>query len=328
MPEWKHVTIQVVADAAGVSTATVSRVLAGLPGAGEETRKRVLRAAEELNFRGDPSAKMLRSRKSNSYGMVVPDLRNPFFPELIHSLEHRAQHHGRVLFISNSQNDTETELRRVEALVDRRVDGLLISPVDRRESVSTIRWAAERVRVVQLDRHAGTDAPYVGADHAATIRKVVTYLKGTGRERLAYVGFPDSSSTSKERIDAFTASATSESISVARIETGLPTTTARAIAAWIDQNPRQVEAIITTSDLHGIATKFELQALGIRVPEDVAIVSFDNTSLAAAADLTSVQQPVDLIAEKAIELIEGTDVAGDTIVISGHIVPRGSSAVR
>lgn len=328
MKHGNRVTIQRVADVAGVSIATVSRVLSGLPGAGVSTRERVLRVAAELDYRSDPHAKALRSGKSGVYGMVVPDLRNPFFPELIHTAEDSAQKIGRELFIANAQNDPKAEQRRVEALIHRRVDALIISPVDRRASTATVRWAADRVPVIQLDRRAGDFTPYVGADQAHAVEQVIEHLHSVGRTRIGFVGFPDSTSTSKERIDAFLTLRRAEPNVDSHIWTGTPAAAAEASARWIAENPGTLDALIASSDLHGISVKSELQRRTIRVPDDIALVAFDNTFLAAAADMTSVQQPGTQMAERAIELIESDDVVGETIIRADHIVPRGSSTAR
>ncbi|WP_150460744.1 LacI family DNA-binding transcriptional regulator [Nesterenkonia ebinurensis] len=319
-----HVTIRNVADVANVSTATVSRVLSGLPGASEETRQRVLKTARELGYQGDPNATALRLRKSNTIGIIVPDIVNPFFTALIHELETCAQQSGKDLFIANSQNDVIIERQRVQTLANRRVDALLISPVHRTMSSSTIQWAHSRIPVIQIDRHAGHIAPYVGADQNYAMNKALEHVTGTGCSRVAYIGYPESTSSSKERIDAFNTYISRHTSISSHIETGLPPHAAQQIADWIEFGECK-DAIIASSDLHAIAVKLELQRRGINIPSDVVLMSFDNTSLADAANITSFQQPIDLIARKSIELVEDSDSTGEVIFLAGRIVIRGSS---
>lgn len=288
-----RVTIQQVAEAAGVSTATVSRTLAGLPGAGAEVRDRVIRTADSLGYRVDPVARSLRSQRSGMVGLVVPDIVNPFFPELVRELEDSLQGSGMGILMGDAQGSAEVERLRVQALLERRVDALVISPAHARKSRRTVQDAASQTRVVQVDRRASARLPYVGADHHQAMVAVYELLRERDCRRFAFLGYDDGVSTSTERLRAFesvTADIDPEAAARTLHETQLAAD--EVSSEWLDAHIREVDAVITSSDLLAVSLQLALTERGLRVPDDVAIVSFDNTRLAAVAGLTSIEQPL------------------------------------
>jgi len=324
-----RVTIHDVAREAGVSIATVSRVLSGSAGAGEHVRARVLGIAQQLGYRGDSVARSLRSRKSNMLGLLVPNITNPFFPALIQSVELELQARQDGLLLADAQSTVSVETDRVRSMLDRRIDALLISPTDEELSQAIIDEALSQIPVVQLDRRAGSAAPYVGVDNAGAIKDAVAHLAAQGRSRFAFVGYSRGVSTSEARVDAFvkyTESIDPDSVTrILREEIGdgevVP-------AGWLDQILGDVDAIITSSDLIAVSLRDSLLDRGLRVPEDVALVSFDNTLLAAAANLTSIQQPLVDVARAGIALVSGLEVEVPIEGFPTTLVVRKSSSVR
>lgn len=321
-----RVTIRDVASEAGVSIATVSRVLSGTPGAGEAVRSRVLRIAADLGYRGDSVARSLRSRKSNMLGLQVPNIINPFFPALIQSIEIGLQEHLDGLLLADAQSDVEVEAGRVRSMLDRRIDALLISPTDEVASQVIIEEALGQIPVVQLDRRAGTAAPYVGVDHDSAIRDAIDHLAGLGRSRFAFVGYAKGVSTSEARVDAFlryTRDLDPRSADrVLREEVGDGEDVPKD---WLDTVVDEVDAIITTSDLIAVSLRGSLFDRGLRVPEDIAIVSFDNTLLAAAASLTSIEQPLKNLAAASIAIVSGRSAEVPPQGFPTRLVVRKSS---
>jgi len=323
-----RVTIHDVAREAGVSIATVSRVLSGSAGAGENVRARVLSVAQQLGYRGDSVARSLRSRKSNMLGLLVPNITNPFFPALIQSVELELQARQDGLLLADAQSTVSVETDRVRSMLDRRIDALLISPTDDELSQAIIDEALAQIPVVQLDRRAGSAAPFVGVDNAGAIKNAVDHLRAQGRSRFAFVGYSRGVSTSEARVDAF----------VRHTEAIDPGSAARILreeigdgevvpAAWLDEILGEVDAIITSSDLIAVSLRDSLLDRGLRVPEDVALVSFDNTLLAAAANLTSIQQPLVDVARAGIALVSGLEVAVPVEGFPTTLVVRKSSSV-
>lgn len=306
MARQARVTIQQVATAARVSTATVSRTLAGLPGAGPEVRERVIQTAESLGYRADPIARSLRSQRSGMVGLVVPDIVNPFFPALIREFEESLQGFQMGILVADSQGSPEVEKLRVQALLERRVDAIVVSPVHSRRSPTTLIDAAAYTTVVQIDRRATTELPYVGADHHRAMAEVYELLRQRGCRRFAFLGYADGVSTSADRLTAFESltkqidpAATSRTLHEGQLDSN------EVSAQWLDAHIAQVDAVVTTSDLLAVSLQLALRDRGLAVPDDVAIVSFDNTRLAAVAGLTSVQQPLAEMTRNATHLITG-----------------------
>lgn len=321
-----RVTIHDVAREAGVSIATVSRVLSGSAGAGDSVRARVLGVANDLGYRGNSVARSLRSRKSNMLGLVVPNITNPFFPALIQSIEGGLQARKDGLLLADAQSTPAVEAERVRSMLDRRIDALLISPTDEELSQAIIDEALAHIPVVQLDRRAGSSAPYVGVDNDGAVRDAVEHLASQGRSRVAFVGYSGGVSTSEARIDAFVKySDAGASERILREEIGdgedVP-------AEWLDSVLGDIDAVITSSDLIAVSLRDSLFDRGLRVPEDIAIVSFDNTLLAAAANLTSIQQPLAEVARAAIELVGGNAMDIPLEGFPTTLVVRKSSSVR
>lgn len=330
-PSRSRVTIHDVAAAAGVSIATVSRVLSGTPGAGLEVRERVVRIAAELGYRSDSVARSLRNRRSDMFGVLVPDITNPFFPALVQSIEVELQAGGDGLLLADAQGDVELEAERVRSMLDRRMEALLIAPTDEQGSAAIIEEALAHVPVVQVDRRACAAAPYVGVDHDRAIGDIVEHLRAGGRSRFAFVGYASGVSTSEDRVQALLRH-------TARIDPGAADRVLREEVAdgvhipddWLDRIVGDADCVIATSDLIAVSLRDSLLARGQRIPEDIALVSFDDTPVAAAAGLSSVRQPLRELAAASIGLVRRSAPTLPKRGFPATLVVRGSSdpAVR
>ncbi|WP_125613640.1 LacI family DNA-binding transcriptional regulator [Specibacter cremeus] len=323
----QRVTIRTVADAVGVSTATVSRVFSGQGGAGEDVTQRIFRVASELGYRGNSIARSLRSQRTDTVGLLVPNLLNPFFPALIQAIEVRLQAGGLGLLLADSQGSVGVEAQRIRALLDRRVDSLIISPVDQVESRTAIQEALRSVTVVQVDRQAGNDAAYVGVNHRQSVELALNHMRQLGRTRFAFAGYDAGVSTSEERLRWF--------LELTKdIDPGASTRILRETVGdadevpheWLDRHADGMDAVVTTSDLIAVSMQMALRERGYSVPEDVAIVGFDNTRLAAVAQITSIQQPLDDLAEAVAAKVEGTRLELPTDGFPCTLVIRHSTA--
>ncbi|MGV9797771.1 LacI family DNA-binding transcriptional regulator [Mycobacterium sp. NPDC003449] len=328
-PNKPRITIHDVAAEAGVSIATVSRVLSGTPGAGAEMRERVTRIATELGYRGDTVARSLRTRRSDMLGVLVPDITNPFFPALVQAIEIELQSRGDGLLLADAQGDARLEAERVRSMLDRRTDALLITPTDEHRSVDIIEEAQRHVPVVQVDRRACTAAPYVGVDHDAAVRDIVDHLRAGGRRRFAFVGYARGVSTSEARVQALLRYTASVDPNVAdRVLREDVADGVRIPADWLDRIVGDADCVITTSDLIAVSLRDSLLERGQRIPEDIALVSFDDTALAAAAGLTSVRQPLEQLAAAGVGLVRGREPDIPASGFAATLVPRRSSSAH
>lgn len=295
------VTIFDVAREAGLSTATVSRVLSESRTVKPETARAVHAAAQRLGYQTNYVARSLRRQRTQTIGLVIPDITNPFFPALVQAIETELRHIGYGLLLADAQNNPLIEAQTIGHLLTRRVDGILISPCDRRRSRQNIATAINHTHVVQIDRHAGMLTHYVGTDQTNAITQVLTHLAGQNRHHLTYLAGPPTASVSYERQTAFNRHAPGAHTLLGdfTVEWG------RRATETILTNWPHTDAIICSSDLIAAGVLRTLRNHHIAVPTQIAVTGFDDILLAEATEppLTTIRQPITTIAAHAVELI-------------------------
>lgn len=303
-PAHNRVTIHEVAQDAGLSISTVSRVLSGSRTVTPEIAERVRLSADLLGYRVDSVGRSLRTQRTHTLGLVVPDITNPFFPALVQAIEHAARARGLGILIADADNDPTVELSALRTLIDRRVDAVLISPAHREDSRDGLAEAARTVPVVQLDRVIDDSIPYVRIDQASPVETIVSRLRSAGRRHFAFIGQHGSITTSREREDAFARLMRShfpgEPLRVLR---GRMTAESAGDGAreLLERWP-ETDAIVCANDVIAIGVLQQLPESGAR--RVVAVSGFDDTLIASALRLTSVRQPVAELAELAIAAAE------------------------
>lgn len=196
-------SIKDVAVEAGVSVATVSRVLNGHPSVSPGARARVLAAVETLGYRPNAVARSLRTDQTRTLGLVISDVMNPYFTELARSVEEEARALGYSVIIGNADERPDLQDHHVTTLLDRRIDGLLVSPTDG-GSPRMLDAARAGTPMVFVDRWIpGVDVPVVRSDGRQAVRDLVAHLHGLGHRRLAIIAGPAATTTGRERVDAF-----------------------------------------------------------------------------------------------------------------------------
>src|SRR5579875_3246622 len=195
------VRLRDVAAAAGVSLSTASRVLSGSPGTSPKAVAAVLAASERLSYRPNLMARGLRARTSGLAGIVVPGIGNPFFAELVEALESALRDAGLDMILGDSGGAPSEEGQRLQTLVDRQVDGLVLIPAEQRARLSA--------PIVQIDRQVdGFPADFVGVDNQLGIRLVLQHLAELGCRTIGFVSDDAASSTGRSRSDAIRAAVT------------------------------------------------------------------------------------------------------------------------
>ncbi|MDA8301250.1 MAG: LacI family DNA-binding transcriptional regulator [Actinomycetota bacterium] len=324
-----------MAEAAGVSPATVSRVLHGTRPVHPDLRARTLAAAQRLNYRANRVAQALRTRSTGTVGMVVPNVANPFFPVVIQAVEKELRRHGAQLLLCDSGDDVGEEAELVRSLLDHRIDGILFSPCDQLSSRPALRLAAARVPLVQIDRRAVSDVAYVGVDQEGAMREVIEYLIAQGCQRFAYVSSTSRASTAAERLRAYRHTVRGvDARSAQRVYQGsFSLDWGRVAAKQIVDEGDLPDAIVCANDSVALGVLDVLRSQGLRVPDDVLLTGFDDTELASIAwpPLTSVHQPLEMIGRKGAELVLGADgvVAGRSVnLFKAELKIRESSRRR
>jgi LacI family transcriptional regulator len=331
--------IKDVAAEAGVSVGTVSNVLNRPEIVASATRDRVLAAIESLGFVRNESARHLRAGRSRTLGLVVLDVANPFFTDVARGVEQVADLHRTMLVLCNSGEDPDRELRHLEMLEQHRVLGVLVTPTDMRNP--RIDAMVKRgIPVVLVDRRsARRNRCSVGVDDVLGGRVAVTHLLDQGHRKITFVGGPPSLPQVEERhrgaIEAMTTAAAGD-LHVVEAES-LSVSAGRAAGATIASLAagRRPTGVFCANDLLAIGVLQELTRAGLRVPQDVAIVGYDDIEYAAASfvPLSSVRQPREQLGRTAAELIFEEVAPGSAhkhrqIVFEPELVIRESSALR
>jgi LacI family transcriptional regulator len=305
----QRVTIYDVAEAAGVSASTASRALSGRRTVKAATRRAVLAAARRLGYRANTIAQSLRIESTRTVGMVIPQISNPFFPLLVEAVERALLATRRELLLCDSQSSSELELARVDALVARQVDGLILVPCDARQDNAALASAQAYVPLVLLDRSVeGAACDYVGVDHAAGVRMAVEHVASLGCRRLAFASAAPTGSAGKLRLQAYLDAACEVDVSAPdRVELDdFSAEAGQRAAARLLERPDPPDAIICGADVIALGVLSVIQARGLSVPGDVAVTGFDDIPYAefSSPALTTVRQPTDALGRECVRLLE------------------------
>ncbi|MBG6055317.1 LacI family transcriptional regulator [Salinibacterium sp. CAN_S4] len=305
------VSVKDVARRAGVSVGTVSNVMNHPHKVALDTVERVQAAINELGFIRNDAARQLRDGRSKTIGLVVLDVRNPFFTEIARGAEDRAAEAGLAVTLGNSDENTQRESTYLDLFEQQRVHGILISPYA--DITPRLRALREHgIRSVLVDR-TSPDATFssVSVDDVAGGALAVTHLLALGRSRIAFVGGPLAIRQMIDRLaGARQAMAEHPNAALEVIEIAASTVLEgrRAGAAIVDRPAHsRPDAIFAANDLvsMGLLQALMMQGLPVRVPDDIAIVGYDDIDFAAAAvvPLSSIRQPSALIGSTAVKIL-------------------------
>jgi LacI family transcriptional regulator, repressor for deo operon, udp, cdd, tsx, nupC, and nupG len=327
-----------LAEQAGVSTATVSRVLNGKPGVAGETRQAVLAALDVLGYER-PSA--LRARPAGLIGLVVPELSNPVFPAFAQAIESQLASRGYTPLLCTQSPGGTTEDEYVETLIDHAVDGIVfVSGKHADTRASTERYQRLRGRgmpIVLINGYAaGIDAPFVSPDDAASVELSVRHLVSLGHRRIGMAIGPDRFVPAKRKIEAFVAQLLRHGLAAteqeAREHVSLTLFTLEGgQAAAGDLLDAGHTAVVCGSDLMALGAVRAAHARGLSVPDDVSVVGYDDSPLVAFTDppLTTVRQPVADMAHAAVSAllteIHGERAPRSELLFTPELVVRGST---
>ena len=298
-------TMQQVAERAGVSTALVSLVMRGAPNVSDMRRALVLKAADDLGYRPNVLARNLASRRTRTLGVVVNDLHNPFFAEMVDGIHTTAAANGYRVLIGNGQHSRLGEADAIETFLQFRVDGLILAgPV---VTEGEMERAAKSAAVVAIGRTASSlDVDTVNCDDLLGARLAVEHLAGLGHHRISHIDGGSGAGAAKRLQgyeDTMRALGLGDHISVA---TGDFSESGGYNGAddLLTLNPRPT-AIFAANDLSAAGALDRVEDAGLEVPSDIAIVGYDNTGLAAMhhLSLTTINQPRGEFGRIATELL-------------------------
>lgn len=310
----KRTTIKDVAALAGVSYATVSRALDDRPEISAETKARVRAACARLGYIPNAAARGLAGQATHTIGLIVPDISNPYFAGMATAIEQAAAQGGYRVLVSNSLRDEERELQAIDAFLSRQIDGIILSALSPR-SQARHREIVGTLPYVCLGVNHGEDCSYVMPDNAAGSYEAARYLLRLGHRDLVFLGGRIDSRTRERRIAGFSRALEEEGLA-GRILPGPQDPT--ALGRWNYDQALELfrrrplpHAIFAFSDMTALKVLEAAEACGIRVPEEVSLVGFDNISFSALPriHLTTVSQKKRrqgrLAVQRLLEQIQG-----------------------
>jgi DNA-binding LacI/PurR family transcriptional regulator len=328
------IDIGAVARRAKVSTATVSRVLNGSSKVREDTATQVRAAIQELNYRPNGSARSLRSGKSNLYGLIVSDIRNPFFPDLIEQFESLATEHGIDVTIANTGYSEDRLLHGIRRLLDRGIDGIAILTSEVSPDAIRLLHTAD-VPVVFLNQpSASADFCNVVVDYHRGFVEAIEHLCMLGHQRIGFVAGPDSLSSAVRRRKAFFSAMTACRLELRDewiFEGDHRLTGGRFAAERLFALRCPPSALVCSNDLTAMGFLETATRLQRRVPEEISLIGFDDLFFCELVHpaLTTLHLSRREIATRAFYgLQSGRSMERDSVpgVISPYLVPRASTA--
>ncbi|AKM19333.1 HTH-type transcriptional repressor CytR [Geobacillus sp. 12AMOR1] len=325
-------SIKDVAKRANVSTATVSRVLRNTGNVTEETRQRVLEAIEALNYQPNVLGRYLRRMETETVLVVVPDITNPFFSKVLRGIEAVALKHGYQVLLGDTQNDVRLEEQYLNLLPQRQVDGMIFLTARIRKELME-EMARQFPIVLACEYLEGADIPTVSIDNISSARKATEHLIRLGHCRIAHLSGPMNIILSRDRLRGYQQALAQHELEAdaALVQEGDFTyesgynLTLKLLA--LEKPPT---AIFAANDEMAIGAIKAVRHRGGRVPDDVAVVGFDDIQMASIFEpsLTTIAQPMFEIGQKAMELllalIEGTSARRRQLVLPDRLVIRDS----
>src|SRR5439155_25633930 len=327
--------ISEIARRANVSTATVSRTINQSGAVKSDTARKVWRAIDELKYYPNSHARTLVSGRSRLLGLIVSDITNPFFPELVRSFELLAVHQQYDLLLTSTDYQTARMTVCLRRMLERKVDGVAIMTSEM--DVGLIKELARRgVPLVFMDvGRVGPRMSHVLIDYAHGIRQAVDHVVHLGHKRVAFVTGPLDLHSARTRRQAFLDGMRAHRIKadprLVREGTHTAEGGQQAVAAML-KGPKRPTAILCSNDWTAIGALHAIDAAGLGVPEDVSVVGFDDIPLASYTrpPLTSVRMSAGDVGSTAFEalfrLIGGERLEGDAYQIPTRLVVRASTS--
>jgi len=332
------INIKDVARKAGVSTATVSRVLGDFTGVRDRTRKKVLKAVKELNYEINAVARSLRQKKTNSIGIIVGNVLSQFYSVIAKSVEDTAKKLGYHTILCNGDENPEKELEYLKVLKSNRVDGIILTPTGK-NSEYVQHLINSRTRMVLLDRLIeGVDCDAVLVDNANGAYKAVKHLIDQGYRKIGIVSGYLDRTTGAERLSGYLQAIEEAGIakddSLIKIGNFKKESGKKLTEELLEQSNRP-EAIFTTNIDMSMGALIAIKEMGFTIPDDIGIVCFDDSDWASILEpsITVIRQPVYQLGSTAAELLireiendeKDSDHKPNIVILNIELVIRNST---
>jgi len=328
-------TIKDVAALAGVSPATASRVLSGNPATSPESRDRVAAAVAHLDFKPNAQARALRSAHTQTIGLLVSDIRNPFFADLAHAVEQAALEAGYVTLLGNANEQTSQQDLYLDAMISQRVDGIIVAPQgDGSGSIKSL--IARKIPTIFVDRViSGLDVPSVTTDSDTGIRQAVAHLVAMGHTRIGYIAGPQNVSTGHDRLNAYVRAMKSAGLIVepdlmfyGDFQADSGSAGVHAFLSLADPPT----AILAADSLMAIGALAMLTRQGVQLGSRTALVAFDDIEWFALLKpaLSVISHSAEDMGATAVQLLKQV-IDGESpssVQLPSELIVRASSSER
>ncbi len=328
------VTLLDVARDAGVSRATASLVLRGSELVADETRERVLASMSKLGYVYHRGAASLRTQRSNTVGLIVPDVTNPFFAEMTVGIEQRLDQAQHVVLLGNTAETLSKQERLLAMMQEYRADGVLLCPATGTSAQTIIRLRQVGLPFVLFTRYVdGVEADYVGADNRRGAELATEHLITLGHQRIAFVGGPANSSARRDRLQGYRTALEQHGLLIdPALQLTSPTTRegGHQCIRTLLELPGPPMAVLCYNDIVAFGVMLGLQASGLTPGRDVAVIGFDDIAEASLwrPALTTVAISPRQIGEEAarllLERIAAPDAAARQIILQAKLIVRQS----
>lgn len=307
----KKVTIVEVAQKAGTSSTTVSRVLNDntKEHMREETKQRVLKAIKELRYTPDKYARFMRKQKSGVIGVLVPDISNQFFSLMVRGVESISYQNGYSVIICDAENSLEKEKKYIDILLNERVEGAILTSSGV-ENNYVEKFTTNKIPIILADRKLkNVSLPYVGSDGSKDGYAVTQYIINLGFKEIGFVKGPFLVTTATERFEGYKKAMVDNGLTINdnylkegdyTFEGGV-----KAGSDFVSSPSKLPQVIIAANDLMGVGIIRAIEKRRLKVPRDVGVVGFDNIPLSSLVNpkLTTMEIPAYTIGQEAILLL-------------------------
>ncbi len=330
-------TIRDVARRAGVSIKTVSRVLNGSPRVTEDTRQRVMAAIDALDFHPNAAARALVLRKSRTIGLVIADITNPFFPEIVRGVEDVANRHNYNVILCNTDENPDKERCYINLIREKQGDGIILAG-SRIGADEVVALARKGIHVVVINgdvRHPRVGVVAVANEERA--HEAVSHLARMGHTRIAYISGSPMSSSNAERLQGYRRGHDDNGIPLDEslvVQAGPTREGGFAAMSCLLNIPARPTAILAYNDLQAIGAMEAIKEHGLTVPRDIAVIGFDDIQLASftTPPLTTFRMPKYEMGMRAAEMLIGMiisrTVRESRLVVDPELVIRESCGYR
>jgi LacI family transcriptional regulator len=327
------VTLKDIAERVGVTESTISRVLNGIPKASKETRDEIFQVAAELGYKPNQIARSLVTKKTHTIGLIISDLSNTYFARVASGIEKIASKYDYSLIISTTGGEENEELKYINLLKEKQVDGILFASGRMPESCKKLLRETE-IPTVVVAREVEEALPSVHIDNVKESYRAVKYLINSGHTKIAMIsGAANDKESGLYRIQGYKQALNDNNLAIREdliVEGDFKLQSGIKAMKEILKKDDSITAVFAASDEMGVGAIKAIKKAGLKVPEDISVVGFDNNiiSLASDPELSTISQPEEELGWHAMEMlykvINGENLAEKKIYLPCKFIKRES----